>query len=268
MVSRRSDDELRKMRHAGRLVARVLQEMEKLVAPGLTTAELDGVAEAIIRRAGAVPSFKGYHGYPATICASVNAEIVHGIPGERELLDGDIVSIDVGAIWQGYHGDAAITLAVGQVPGPVERLLETTRAALDAGISAVRAGARMGDVSHAIEAAAREAGCEVIREYGGHGIGREMHEPPRIPNWGPPGGGVRLSEGMTFCLEPMLTLGGYGTRVLDDEWTVVTADGSLSAHYEHTVAVTRNGAEILTQDDDRSEGRYQDEGQALGEEAL
>jgi methionyl aminopeptidase len=246
MVPRRSPDELDKMRTAGRIVARVLSRVSEIVRPGATTAELDAAAEQMIREAGAVPSFKGYNGYPASICTSVNEEIVHGIPGARVLAEGDIVSIDAGAIWQGYHGDAAVTVAVGEVSEPVIALMAATQSALAAGISAVRDGARLGDVSHAIERAARDAGCEIIREYGGHGIGREMHEPPSIRNWGPPGGGLRLRDGMTFCLEPMLTLEGYATRVLKDGWTVVTADGSPSAHFEHTVLVTSDGAEILT----------------------
>ena len=251
MVSRRSPEELEKMRVAGHIVGRVLARMSEIALQGVTTQELDAVAESLIREAGGIPSFKGYHGYPASICASVNEEIVHGIPRDRVLVEGDIVSIDVGAIWQGYHGDAAVTLAVGEISEPAAALMAATKAALEAGIAAVRDGVRLGDVSHAIERSAREAGCEVIREYGGHGIGREMHEPPSIRNWGPPGGGLRLRQGMTICLEPMLTLGGYDTRVLQDGWTVVTADGSLSAHFEHTIAVTDDGAEILTLRDDK-----------------
>lgn len=251
MVSRRSPEELEKMRVAGHIVGRVLARISEIALQGVTTQELDAVAESLIREAGGIPSFKGYHGYPASICASVNEEIVHGIPRDRVLVEGDIVSIDVGAIWQGYHGDAAVTLAVGEISEPAAALMAATKAALEAGIAAVRGGVRLGDVSHAIERSAREAGCEVIREYGGHGIGREMHEPPSIRNWGPPGGGLRLRQGMTICLEPMLTLGGYDTRVLQDGWTVVTADGSLSAHFEHTIAVTDDGAEILTLRDDK-----------------
>ncbi len=251
MVSRRSPEELEKMRTAGQIVGQVLSRMSEITVPGVTTQELDAVAESIIREAGGIPSFKGYHGYPASICASVNEEIVHGIPGDRVLTEGDIVSIDVGAIWQGYHGDAAVTLAVGEISESAAALMAATRAALEAGIAAVRDGARLGDVSHAIELSARESGCEVIREYGGHGIGRAMHEPPSIRNWGPPGGGLRLRQGMTICLEPMLALEGYETRVLEDGWTVVTADGCLSAHFEHTIAVTDNGAEILTLRDDK-----------------
>ena len=176
----------------------------------------------------------------------MNEEIVHGIPGKRVLREGDVISIDAGAIWQGYQGDAAVTVAVGQVSPEAERLMQVTRQALEAGIAAARAGQRLGDVSHAIEMVARAAGFEVVREYGGHGIGRAMHEEPRILNWGPPGRGLRLRPGMTLALEPMLTLGDYRTRQLDDGWTVITADLSLAAHFEHTIAITENGAEVLT----------------------
>ncbi len=234
------------MRAAGHIVARVLEELRVLVAPGITTQELDRAAESMIRKMGGVPSFKGYLGYPASICASVNEEIVHGIPSPRVLVEGDILSLDVGAIWRGYQGDAAITVGVGRISSKAKRLIEATEAALVAGIDAVRAGARLGDVSHAVECAARSVGFEVVREYGGHGIGQRMHEPPRIPNWGPGGRGLVLRPGMTLALEPMLTSGGFETRQLADHWTVVTADGSLSAHFEHTVAVTEEGAEILT----------------------
>lgn len=246
VVRRKSTAELARMRRAGEIVAETLDLMVDLVRPGITTGELDEAAEAHIRAAGAEPSFKGYLGYPASICTSVNEEIVHGIPGGRVVSDGDIISIDCGAIWDGYQGDAALTVAVGQVSDDVWRLLEATRLSLEAGVAAVRDGARMGDVSHAIETAAQERGCEVVREYGGHGIGAAMHEPPHIRNWGPAGQGMRLRAGMTFCLEPMLTLGDWPTRILDDGWTVVTADGSRAAHFEHTIVVTRQGAEILT----------------------
>jgi methionyl aminopeptidase len=249
-VRAKTQDELHKMRRAGAIVAAALEEVGRVVAPGVTTAELDSVAEKVIRDLGGIPSFKGYMGYPATICASVNEEIVHGIPGPRALCEGDIVSVDVGAIWQGYQGDAAITVAVGVIEPRLVALMEATEAALQAGISAARVGARLGEVSHAIEMAARQAGFEVIREYGGHGIGRTMHEDPRISNWGPPDRGIRLQEGMTLALEPMLSLGGYETRVLGDHWTVVTADGSPTAHFEHTVAVMADGGEVLTRNGD------------------
>jgi methionyl aminopeptidase len=242
-------DELQRMARAGVIVAMALEAMREAVAPGITTADLDRLADELIREQGGIPSFKGYHGFPATICASVNEEIVHGIPGSRRLNDGDIISVDVGVIWEDYQADAALTVAVGAIGEEIGRLLQTTEAALMAGIEAARVGARMGDVSHAIEAVADAAGVGVVREYGGHGIGRAMHEAPRIPNWGKPDKGILLEPGMTFALEPMFTLGGEKTRVLADRWTVVTQDGSLSAHYEHTLAVTADGPMILTRTD-------------------
>jgi methionyl aminopeptidase len=245
-VQVKSDDEIARMRQAGHIVAVALRALRERVAPGVTTAVLDGVAESVIRDLGGEPSFKGYHGYPATICASVNEEIVHGIPGARSLVEGDIVSLDVGAIWQGYQGDAAITLPVGIVGRRLMDLMSVTEASLEAGIRAAHAGAHLSDISAAIERAARQGGFEVIREYGGHGIGRAMHEAPHIRNWGPPKRGIALREGMTLALEPMLSLGGFATRVLADHWTVVTVDGSPTAHFEHTVVVRKDCAEILT----------------------
>jgi len=242
----KSVDQIALMRGAGRVVGCTLQKLAEVVAPGVTTAELDRIAEESIRGQGAVPSFKGYRGYPATICASVNDAIVHGIPDGRVLVDGDIVSIDCGAIWEGYQGDAALTVAVGEAAPQTVKLMGVTRAALAAGIAAARAGGRLGDISHAIEQVAEQGGFRVVREYGGHGIGRRMHEPPRIPNQGPAGQGIRLRAGMTLALEPMLTSGDGSTRVLADQWTVVTAGGEPSAHYEHTIVVTQDGAEILT----------------------
>jgi methionyl aminopeptidase len=246
MIKRKTARELERMRRAGWIVAQTLELLRNMVRPGITTRELDRAAEELIRRLGGTPSFKGYRGYPATICTSVNEEIVHGIPGERRLVEGDIISLDVGAIWEGYQGDAAITVGVGRISPQAQHLLEATQRALEAGIAAARAKARLGDISHAVELAARQAGCEVVREYGGHGIGREMHEEPRVPNWGPAGRGLVLEPGMTLALEPMLTLGGFATRVLADQWTVVTADKSLAAHFEHTIVITEDGAEILT----------------------
>ena len=252
VIERKNEDGLARMRAAGRIVAKVLEEMRLLVGPGITAQALDAAAESLIRDLGAVPSFKGYMGYPATICASVNEQVVHGIPGARELREGDIVSIDVGVIWEGFQGDAAVTLAVGEIAPEAVRLMQATRAALDAGIAVARKGNRLGDVSHAIERAAHERGYRPVREYGGHGIGREMHEPPRIPNRGQAGRGFPLEVGMALALEPMLTKGDDRTQVLSDRWTVVTLDGSLSAHFEHTIAVTENGAEILTRVQDPS----------------
>jgi len=234
------------MREAGRIVAEVLARLREKVAPGVTTAELDALAHQIIVSYGAKPSFKGYRGFPASLCVSVNEEIVHGIPGKRVLREGDIVSMDVGAIYRGYQGDAAITLGVGKVNGTAQHLMEVAAEALQVGIAQSRVGKRTGDVSWAIQRCAERNGYSVVREYTGHGIGREMHEDPQIPNFGERGRGVLLKPGMTFALEPMVTLGDYHTSVLDDNWTVVTRDGQLSAHFEHTVAVTEGGPEILT----------------------
>ncbi len=234
------------MRDAGRVVGAVLEALRQAIRPGVTTAELDTLAETVIRDMGAIPSFKGYHGFPASICASVNQEIVHGIPGAYTLIEGDILSVDVGAIKNGFQGDAATTVAVGCVSEKAKRLMAGTERALEAGIAAARAGVHLTDISHVVEITARAAKLEVVREYGGHGIGREMHEPPLIWNWGAPGRGPILDTGMTLCIEPMLTLGGFETRTLEDGWTVVTADNSLSAHYEHTILITRDGAEKLT----------------------
>jgi methionyl aminopeptidase len=246
MVRPKDARELALMREAGHILAGVLIQLRKMVAPGVSTGALDRFAEELIRKQGAAPSFKGYHGYPGSVCTSINQEIVHGIPGPRKLMEGDIVSIDAGVIWKGYQSDSAITVAVGQVSDQTRRLIEATEAALAAGIKASQSGVRLGDVSAAIEAVARAAGFEIIREYGGHGIGKQMHEPPRIPNWGTAGRGLVLKAGMTFCLEPMLCSGDYATRVLADGWTVVTVDGSLSAHSEHTLVVTDRGGEILS----------------------
>jgi len=239
------------MRRAGRVVAEVLESMREWVAPGVTTGELDERAEALIRRRNAVPSFKGYppgspNPFPASICASVNAELVHGIPGPRVLEEGDIVSIDVGVILDGYQGDAAVTLPVGQISQEARRLLEVTEGALYAGIMAARAGGYSGDVSAAIQRHVEGHGYDVVREYTGHGIGREMHEDPQVPNYGRPGQGVRLRKGMTVALEPMVLAGGRCVRVLDDRWTVASCDGKLTAHFEHTIAITDGEAEILT----------------------
>ena len=240
------------MRRANRVVAEVLQMVRERVAPGVTTAELDEWAEAVIRDHNAVPSFKGYppgsaFPFPATICSSVNAELVHGIPGPRALQEGDIVSVDVGAILDGYHGDAAITVPVGHISPEAQRLLEVTEASLYAGISAARAGNRSGDISAAIQSYVESHGYEVVREYTGHGIGREMHEDPQVPNYGQPGRGLRLRKGMTIALEPMVLVGDSCVQVLDDHWTVVSCNGKLTAHFEHTIAITDGDAEILSQ---------------------
>lgn len=247
MIVLKSSRELELMRRAGRIVACVLGRFREVVRPGITTAELEEVALQIIEREGGIPSFKGYRGFPAAICASINEEIVHGIPSPKRVVEeGDIVSLDVGAIYEGYHGDAAITLPVGEVEEEVQRLLEVTHGALKEGITQSKVGKRVGDISAAIQRYAEVNGFNVVREYTGHGIGQQMHEEPQIPNFGPPNRGARLRLGMTFALEPMVTVGDWRTQALSDGWTVVTADGSLSAHFEHTIAVTDGEPEILT----------------------
>jgi len=239
------------MRQAGRIVSEVLQGMREWVAPGVTTAELDRLAEAVIRKYNAVPSFKGYppasaHPFPASICASVNEELVHGIPGPLVLQEGNIISIDVGAILDGYHGDAAITLPVGRISPETQRLLDVTEGALAAGVAAARVGNRSGDISAAIQFYVESRGYHVVREYTGHGIGRKMHEDPQVPNYGQPGKGVRLCKGMTIALEPMVLAGDSCVKELDDHWTVISCDGALTAHFEHTIVITDGDAEILS----------------------
>jgi len=249
MITLKSAHELDLMRQAGRIVAQVLAEIRDAVAPGVTTADLEAIAgRIIVDEHGAIPSFKGYRGFPGMICASINEEIVHGIPGQRVLQEGDIFSVDVGAIYKGYHGDAATTIGVGQIDDESRKLMEVTAESLRIGIEAARPGNWTSDISKAIEAYVKAQGFSVVREYTGHGIGRAMHEDPQIPNYYDPrvGARVRLRPGMTFALEPMVMVGDWRTRVLGDNWTVVTADGTRSAHFEHTVAVTKNGPEILT----------------------
>ena len=242
----KSDREIAIMRQAGRIVATVLEILCRQVRPGIRTKELDVIAAREVERLGAKPSFKGYRGFPANLCVSVNDEIVHGIPGERVLREGDIVSLDLGAIYMGFQGDAAVTVGVGEISPQAQDLIETTEGALKAGISAVHPGVRLGDISAAIQDYAESRGYSVVREYTGHGIGREMHEEPQIPNFGLPGTGPVLKKGMTLALEPMVNVGDWRTRLGDDHWTVFTADGSLSAHFEHTIAITDGEAEVLT----------------------
>jgi len=248
----KSEKEIAVMRQAGKIVAEILRILTKQVKPGMKTKELDIIAERELKRLGAESSFKGYRGYPATVCVSINDEIVHGIPGGRVLKEGDIVSLDFGAIYNGFHGDAAVTVPVGKVSPEARRLMETTRTCLEKGIAAARDGAKLGDVSAAIQNYGESRGYSLVREYTGHGIGRKMHEDPQIPNcteppYGlQPGTGPVLKKGMTLALEPMLNAGGWRTRVADDQWTVLTADGSLSAHFEHTIAVDNTEPEVLT----------------------
>jgi methionyl aminopeptidase len=235
------------MRDAGRLVAEVLSELAAHVAPGVTTADLDALAEKRIAKAGATPAFKGYHGYPATICASINEEVIHGIPSGRRILnEGDVISIDVGASLDGYFGDSAITLPVGQVSEEAATLLRVTEEALYKAIERVRPGNRISDIGHEVQRHVEAYGFSVVREFVGHGIGQRMHEEPQVPNYGEPGRGPRLAEGMVLAIEPMVNAGKAAVKVLADGWTAVTRDGGLSAHFEHTVAVTADGPWILT----------------------
>ena len=248
--------QLAAMAEAGRVVARALSAAAAAVAPGVSTAALDAIAAREIRAAGAAPSFLGYHGFPATICACVNEEIVHGIPrATRRLRDGDVVSIDCGAIVDGWHADAALTVPVGAVTAELGLLIDGCERALWHGLAAARPGARLGDISHAVERSARAAGSYgIVEDYGGHGIGSEMHMDPPVPNQGRPGRGPVLAEGMALAIEPLLVLGGPGTRLLDDGWTVVTDDGAPAAHFEHTVAITCGGPRVLTAADGGREG--------------
>ncbi|MBB4911374.1 type I methionyl aminopeptidase [Actinophytocola algeriensis] len=253
MIELKTPAELEAMRAAGLVVAKALAAVTAAVRPGVSTGELDEVAFQVIRDAGAVPSFLGYHDYPATICASVNHQIVHGIPSTDQVLaEGDLISVDCGAILDGWHGDSAVTLPVGTISAADQALSDATRASMEAGIKAVRPDGRLTDISHAIEESVhrseRASGTTygIVREYGGHGIGRAMHMEPFLPNYGKPGKGPRLRAGMAIAIEPMLTIGGEQTQELDDGWTVVTADGSRAAHWEHTVAITEDGPWVLT----------------------
>ena len=234
------------MREAGLVVASAKRKMAEAVEPGITTKELDKIAEAEIRSHDATPSFKGYRGFPASACVSVNEEIVHGIPGSRVLREGDIVSIDVGAIVGGLHGDSAFTIGVGQISEEAQRLIDATRESLFAGIERAKVGARIGEISAAVQSYAETRGYGVVRKYVGHGIGWAMHEDPQVPNYGTPNKGPLLRSGMAICIEPMLNVGTHDTIELDDGWTVVTADGELSAHFEDTIAITEDGPEVLT----------------------
>ncbi len=243
---RRNSAELAKMRRAGKVVAEMHERTREAVRPGVTTRELDAVARDVLDRRGATSNFLGYHGFPAVICTSPNEMIVHGIPGDYRLEEGDIISIDCGAIVEGYHGDAAYTMAVGEVPAGARRLMEVTERSLWAGIDQLRKGHRLHEVGRAVQDVAEAAGFSVVREYVGHAIGTAMHEQPQVPNYWPGTPGPTLKSGMVFAVEPMVNAGGPQTKLLDDGWSVVTADGSLSAHFEHTIAVTDDGPEVFT----------------------
>jgi len=245
----KNPQEIAVMRQAGRINALALQAVRQMIHPGVTTADLDAVAEEVIRKHGAIPTFKGYPGpypFPATICASINEQLVHGIPGKRKLQAGDVISVDCGSTFEGFVGDAAFTVGVGEISPETRRLIEVTEQALYEGIRQMRAGNRVGDVSAAIQKYVESYGFYVTREYTGHGVGRQMHEGPQVPNYGIAGRGMILRSGMTIALEPMVLAGTYRTRVLPDQWTVVSADGSLTGHYEHSVAVTEGEPLVLT----------------------
>jgi len=248
MIITKAPREIDIMREAGRIVARTHKELKAHIRPGVTTGELDAIAERIIRSYGATPSFKGYNGFTGSICASVNEELVHGIPGERVLKDGDIISIDIGAQYNGYHGDSAWTYPVGTISEETRRLLDVTEESLYKGLERAKAGVHLTDISHAIQSHVEAANFSVVREYVGHGVGQNLHEDPQIPHYGPPGKGPRLKTGMTLAIEPMVNVGKRYVRTLSDNWTVVTVDGSMCAHFEHTIAITDDGYEILTVD--------------------
>lgn len=242
----KSSTDIELMRASGVVVAEVHAALRSAIAPGVTTRELDDIAYNLITRAGGYPSFLNYRGYPASICASINEVVLHGIPGDRALLDGDIISIDVGVKLDGFHADAAFTAAVGSVSTTARALIDITEECFWAGYEQICVGRRIGDVARTVQSLAESRGYGIVREYAGHGVGRQMHEDPSVPNWGKPGTGSPIRLGMTFALEPMITAGAPGTRVLTDGWTVVTVDGSLAAHYEHTIAITEDGPILLT----------------------
>jgi methionyl aminopeptidase len=246
MIILKSRNEIEKMAVACRIVAEVLQEIVQAVRPGLTTRDLDALAERNIRSRGAIPAFKGYRGFPNTLCVALNEQVVHGIPSKRRLKAGDIIGLDLGAKWEGYYGDAAVTIPIGQTSSEAEDLITTAQEALSAGLGEVRPGTHLSNISHAIQHFVESRGYSVVRAFVGHGIGTELHEEPQVPNFGPPGRGPRLKTGMVLAIEPMVNRGDADVEILDDGWTVVTADSQLSAHVEHTVVITDEGHQILT----------------------
>lgn len=247
MIIIKSEREVELMREAGQIVAETHALLAEVIKPGITTAEIDRIAEEHILKSGAIPAFKGYQGFPATVCVAVNEQVVHGIPGDVRLEEGDIIGLDLGTLKNGYYGDAARTLPVGKVSPMAQKLIEVTKEALAQGIAQAIPGNRLTDISHTIQEYAESNGFSVVRQYVGHGIGRQMHEAPQVPNYGSPGRGPRLKKGMALAIEPMINVGGYAVKILADRWTVVTADGSLSAHYEDTIAITDGKPLILTQ---------------------
>jgi methionyl aminopeptidase len=246
MIICKTERELEIMREAGRIVALTHQELQKYITPGITTKELDVIAENFIRSCNAIPSFKGYNGFRGSICVSVNEELVHGLPGDRVLREGDIISIDIGAKYNGYHGDSAWTYPVGEISDETQRLLDVTEESLYKGLKEAKPGDRLSNISHAIQTYVEERNFSVVREYVGHGVGQDLHEDPQIPHYGPPNKGPRLKPGMVLAIEPMVNAGTRYVKTLADDWTVVTVDGKVCAHFEHTVAITETGYEILT----------------------
>lgn len=246
MIVTKDQREIELMRQAGRIVAHVHDELKKFIKPGITTQEINKFCEKIIRDDGATPSFLNLYGFPGAVCTSINEVVVHGIPSHRKLKEGDIISVDVGACYKGYHGDSAWTYAVGQISDEAARLMKVTEESLYAGLEQVKPGNRLSDISHAVQTYLESHGCSTPRDYTGHGIGTQVHEDPAVPNFGKPGRGPRLKAGMTLAIEPMAHLGGHEVDVLDDDWTVVTRDRTLAAHYEHTIVITNDGYEILT----------------------
>lgn len=265
MVKLKSKEEIERMRESSRIVAETLQLVKNMARPGITTGELDAVAAAHIRKRGGEPSFLGYFGYPAATCISINEEVVHGIPRDRKLKEGDLVGVDIGVVKNGYHGDAALSFGVGEMAEPALRLLQVTEECLAKGIEAFRVGNRLGDVGYAIQSHAERHGFGVVRSLVGHGIGQKMHEDPQVPNYGKPHTGLKLQVGMVCALEPMITMGGWEVETLPDQWTIVTKDGSLAAHFEHDVALTENGPEILSVAGSADEVQ-EEQGASLGKE--
>ncbi|RKH41627.1 type I methionyl aminopeptidase [Corallococcus sp. AB049A] len=246
-VELKSPDEIALMREAGRIVCEILDELEKAVAPGVSTWDLDALAEKLIAQKGARPAFKGYHGFPGVLCASVNQEVVHGIPNrKRRLVAGDLMKLDFGVAYRGFFGDSARTVPVGKVSGEAQALVDATRQSLEKAIQVMQPGNRIGDIGHAVQRHVESRGFSVVRDFTGHGIGRKLHEPPQVPNYGQPGAGMKLRPGMVLAVEPMVNQGTPDVEVLEDEWTAVTVDGKLSAHFEHTILISERGPEVLT----------------------
>lgn len=249
MITIKNQDSIQKMKDAGHVVTKVLNSLKKMIEPGISLIELDNYAEKLIRSMGAIPSFKGYGGFPGSICTSVDEEVIHGIPSKRKLKEGEIISIDAGAFINGFHGDSAFTAAVGKISEEKQRLIDITEAGFYEGLKMAKVGNHLGDISHDIEKTVLAAGFSIVKEFVGHGIGRELHEDPPVPNYGPPGRGVKLQAGMTLAIEPMVNMGKESIMILDDEWTVVTKDKQPSAHYEHTILITDEEPVILTKGD-------------------